>query len=219
MSEEITYGEFGRRLFETVLHEERIEESIATLLGDRISLGPIGAGPGRVLAKVTVEGTIGRPVAEALEGDFVAFLVRLPVQVDFDLDIAVDVHRFHVDMVVPLRLTARAATPLTIVSEITVPTEDELEVEVTVDRRSTAVLRKVAGIDMELRRFLLRYVTRELQKEHVVRATRIPLGEVIDAAWPTISAQFLTPLGASDRGFAEDGLGQPHSDAPTPGAT
>jgi hypothetical protein len=38
---------------------------------------------------------------------------------------------------------------------------------------------------------LLRYVTRELDKEHVRRATRIPLDEVIDAAWPSISAQFL----------------------------
>ena len=191
MSQEITYGEFGRRLFETVLHERRIEDAIATVLGDRITLGPIGAGPGRVLAKVTVDGTIGRPVASALPGDFVAFEVRLPVAVDFDLDIAVDVHRFHADVVVPLRLTARAATPLTIVCDIAVPAEDELEIDVRVDRRSTEMLRRVAGIDAELRRFVLRYLTRELDKEHVRRATRIPLDEVIDAAWPSISAQFL----------------------------
>src|SRR5205085_6620771 len=105
----VSYAEFGRRLFETVLHERRIEDVVATVLGDRISLGPFGAGPGRVLAKVTANGTIGRPVAEALPGDFVAFDVPLPVQVDFDLDLAVDVHRFHADIVVPLRLTALAA--------------------------------------------------------------------------------------------------------------
>jgi hypothetical protein len=191
VSQEITYGEFGRRLFETVLHERRIEDAIATVLGDRITLGPIGAGPGRVLAKVTADGAIGRPVARALPGDFVAVEVRLPVQVAFDLDIAVDVHRFHADVVVPLRLTARAATPLSIVWDIAVPDEDELEIDVRVERRSTAMLRRVAGIDAELRRFMLRYVTRELDKEHVRRATRIPLDEVIDAAWPSISAQFL----------------------------
>jgi hypothetical protein len=191
VNDHITYGEFGRRLFETVLHERRIEDTVAAVLGDRISLGPIGAGPGRVLAKVTVDGTIGRPVAQAIPGDFVAFLVRLPVQVDFDLDIAVDVHRFHVDMVVPLRLTARAVTPLTIACDVEAPREEELELDIRVDRRSTAVLRRVAGIDAELRRFMLRYVTRELEKEHVQRATRIPLDEVIDAAWPSISAQFL----------------------------
>ena len=39
---EITYEEFGRRLFEQVLHAQRIEESIATVLGDRIELGPFG---------------------------------------------------------------------------------------------------------------------------------------------------------------------------------
>ena len=195
MSQEITYGEFGRRLFETVLHERRIEDAIATVLGDRITLGPIGAGPGRVLAKVTVDGTIGRPVASALPGDFVAFEVRLPVQVDFDLDIAVDVHRFHADVVVPLRLTARAATPLTIVCDIAVPARGRARDRRT--RRPAQHRRCCAGspgIDAELRRFVLRYVTRELDKEHVRRATRIPLDEVIDAAWPSISRSSCEPL-------------------------
>jgi hypothetical protein len=202
VSGEITYGEFGRQFFSTVLHERRIEDSLAAVLGDRISLGPIGAGPGRVLAKVTADGTIGRPVAEAVPGDFVSFRVLLPVKVDFDLDIAVDVHRFRVDLVVPLHLTARAAAPLTIAWDIVTPHEDELEVEVRVDRRSTAVLRKVANIDVELRRFMLRYVARELEKEHVQRATRIRLDEVIDAAWPAISAQFLDsrPVGSGRSG-------------------
>ena len=190
---EITYEDFGRELFRQVLHAERIEESMATVLGDRIELGPFGAGPGRFLAKVRATGVIGRPRATPLPGPMVAFRVRLPIDVTFDLDIAVDVHTFRADVVVPLTLTARAAAPLTIVWDITPPALGEMDVLVRVDRRRTELLRRVAGIDEELRRFMLRYVTRELQKEHVVRATHIHLGEVIDAAWPMISAQFLEP--------------------------
>ena len=190
---EITYEEFGRELFRQVLHAERIEDSIATVLGDRIELGPFGAGPGRFLAKVRAVGTIGRPRAMPLPGPMVAFRVKLPIDVRFDLDLAVDVHTFHADVVVPLTLTARAAAPLTIVWDITPPSIGEMDVLVAVDRRRTGLLRRVAGIDEELRRFMLRYVTRELQKEHVVRATHIHLGEVIDASWPMISAQFLEP--------------------------
>ena len=190
---EITYEAFGRRLFEQVLHAERIEESIATVLGDRIEIGPFGAGPGRFLAKVRAVGTIGRPRASLLPGPMVAYRVRLPIDVTFDLDIAVDVHTFRADVVVPLTLTARAASPLTIVWDITPPAAGEMDVLVSGDRRRTELLRRVAGIDEELRRFMLRYVTRELQKDHVVRATHIHLGEVIDAAWPMISAQFLEP--------------------------
>ncbi len=190
---EISYAEFGRRLFDQVLHAERIEESIATVLGDRIELGPFGAGPGRFLAKVRALGTIGRPRAVPLPGDLVAFRVHLPIDVTFDLDIAVDVHTFRAVLEVPLTLTARAAEPLTIVWDISPPHPDEMDVRVQVDRRSSDLLRRVAGIDEELRRFMVRYVTRELGKEHVVRATRIHLGEVIDAAWPMVSAQFLEP--------------------------
>jgi hypothetical protein len=187
----ISYEEFGRGLFEQVLHAERIEESIATVLGDRISLGPFGAGPGRFLAKVKALGTIGRPVATPLPGAGVAFRVLLPIDVTFDLDIAVDVHTFRAALEVPLTLTARPAAPLTIVWDIAPPDLEEMQVQVEVDRRSSELLRRVAGIDEELRRFMLRYVTRELQKEHVVRATHIPLGAVVDAAWPMVSAQFL----------------------------
>ena len=190
---EITYEEFGRRLFQQVLHAQRIEESIATVLGDRIELGPFGAGPGRFLAKVRALGTIGRPRATAMPGPMVAYRVLLPIDVTFDLDIAVDVHSFHADLVVPLTLTARAAAPLTIVWDITPPHLAEMDVRVRVDRRSSELLRRVAGIDEELRRFMLRYITRELGKEHVERATHIHLGEVIDASWPMISAQFLEP--------------------------
>jgi hypothetical protein len=190
---EITYEEFGRRLFQEVLHAERIEESIATVLGDRIELGPFGAGPGRFLAKVRAVGTIGRPRATPIPGPMVAYRVLLPIDVTFDLDIAVDVHTFRAALAVPLTLTARAAEPLTIVWDITPPRLEEMSVRVEVDRRSSELLRRVAGIDEELRRFMRRYVVRELEKDHVERATHIHLGAVIDAAWPMISAQFLEP--------------------------
>lgn len=190
---EITYGEFGVQLFRQVLHAQRVAESIRTVLGDTIEIGPIGAGPGRFLAKVTALGHIGAPIAEPVPGHFVAYLITLPIDVDFDLDLGVDLHHFHCELKVPLKLTARAAAPLTIVWDITPPEAKDLIVDVRVDKRRTAVLRKVAGIDEELRRFMGRYIARELQKEHVIRATHIHLGEVIDAAWPMISAQFLSP--------------------------
>lgn len=191
--EEISYEDFGRNLFEQVLHARRIEEAIATVLGDRIELGPFGAGPGRFLAKVKATGTIGQPIATPLPGPLVAYRVLLPIDVAFDLDIAVDVHTFHCDLEVPLTLTARPTAPLTILWDITPPALEEMTVQVRVDRRSTELLRRVAGIDEELRRFMLRYITRELEKEHVVRATQIHLGGVIDAAWPMISAELFQP--------------------------
>ena len=185
------YEDFGRALFHRVLHRERIEEAVATVLGDRIEVGPIGAGPGRRFATIRAVGTIGRPRAEPLRGELVAYRVTLPIEVDFDLDLAVDLHRFRAEVQVPLRLIAAAEAPLTIALDIVPPSEEELVVEVRVDKRRTAVLRRLAGIDDELRGFLCRYVARELQKDHVVRASKIHLDEVIDVAWPLISQMYL----------------------------
>ena len=186
-----TYEEFGRELFHRVLHPERIEDAVATVLGDRIEVGPIGAGPGRRFATIRAVGTIGRPRADPLEGELVAYRVTLPIDVDFDLDLGVDLHRFRAVVQVPLRLTATALEPLTMALDIAPPSEEELVVDISVDKRRTAVLRRLAGIDDELRGFLCRYVARELQKDHVVRASRIHLDEVIDVAWPLISRMYL----------------------------
>ena len=49
-----------------VLHQDRVMESINRVLGAEFSLGPIGAGPGRKVAKVTANGTFGKVYGEAL---------------------------------------------------------------------------------------------------------------------------------------------------------
>src|SRR3954447_10042872 len=108
MAPDLTYEEFGRQLFEQVLHPERIEDAVATVLGDRIEVGPFGAGPGRRFETIRAVGTIGHPRAEPLPGELVKYRVPLPITVDFDLDLGVDLHRFRAGVLVPLQLTASA---------------------------------------------------------------------------------------------------------------
>ena len=49
----IGYDEFGMRFMDLVLHRDRVMESVNRVLGEEFHLGPIGAGPGRKVAKVT----------------------------------------------------------------------------------------------------------------------------------------------------------------------
>lgn len=53
------------------------------------------------------------------------------------------------------------------------------------------MLQRVAGLEEELRRFLLRVVEKELAKPHVVKATRIDFATLVDNAWPALADQFL----------------------------
>ena len=194
----ISYDEFGMRFMNLVLHRDRVMESINRVLGDEIHLGPIGAGPGRKVAKVTANGTFGTAYGEALT-DVVGYRVNLPVHVDFDLDLGVDMLRFSAEVLLPLRLTMELVEPLTILWHITPPDPDDVVMTVVSDSRRATVLQKLTGLDGELRRFIVRFVDRELEKPHVRKAMTIDLVTLIDNAWEHIAEQFM-PNGPEDRG-------------------
>ncbi|MCW2786531.1 MAG: hypothetical protein JWP74_3048 [Marmoricola sp.] len=193
----IGYDEFGMRFMTMVLHRDRVMESINRVLGDEFQLGPIGAGPGRKVAKVTANGTFGKAYGEAL-ADVVGYEVNLPVDVAFHLDLGVDMLRFNAEVVLPLRLTMELVEPLTILWHITAPDPDDVTMTVASDSRRASVLQKLTGLDGELRRFIVRFVDRELEKPHVQKAMRIDLVTLIDNAWEHIADQFL-PNEPADR--------------------
>lgn len=190
----MSYEQFGVNFIRMVLHEQRVLESINRLLGEKIELGPMGAGPGRVFAKARATGWFQGTHGRAVVDDLLAYRVFLPIVVDFEIEIAKDVHQFRADVVVPLLLTVRVEAPLTIIWDIAPPIEDEVSISVETDKRRSAALQRITGLDAELRRFLIRVIEKELDKPHVRRATRIDMVPVIDAAWPVIADQFLPQL-------------------------
>lgn len=190
---------FGANFMRLVLHRQRILDSIERVLGEELTLGPIGAGPGRVFARITAKGTFGKTTGEDLpDPETIGYRVFLPIAVTFDLDLRVDSLTFEADVLLPLTLRMYVEEPLTVVWDITVPSEDEVQMTLKADKRRSAALQKVAGLDAELRRFIIKFVAKELDKPHVRKAMRIDLVSVIDAAWPKIAAQFL-PNGPEDR--------------------
>jgi hypothetical protein len=195
------------RFMDLVLHRDRVMESINRVLGEAFELGPIGAGPGRKVAKVTASGTFGKAYGEALP-DVVGYNVNLPVNVTFHLDLGVDMMRFDAAVLLPLRLTMELVEPLTILWHIAPPSPDDVAIDVQSDNRRAAVLQKLTGLDGELRRFIVRFVERELEKPHVRKAMRIDLVTLIDNAWEHIAEQFM-PSTPEDRG-------RPVRDEPSP---
>lgn len=201
---EMTYAEFGENFMRMVLHRQRVLASIDRVLGEKIELGPIGAGPGRVFAKVRATGWFQPTSGVEIPGELLAYRVILPIDVDFEIEIARDVNRFRAKVLIPLTLNVRVQRPLTILWDITGPREDEVSISVETDKRRSAVLQKVAGLDAELRRFLMRVVEVELDKPHVRRATRLDMRDLIAGAWPAIADQFLPVDGTPDSEVARD---------------
>lgn len=209
------YADFGAAFLRAILPKERILRSIDRLVGDRIELGPIAAGPGRVFAKARATGIFQPTFGEEVPGPLLSYRVFLPVEVDFELDIAVDVHRFHATLIVPLMLTLRTERPALLVWDLTLPLAEEVELSVGTAKRRSQVLQRVAGLDQELRRFLLRVIEKELAKEHIQRALTLDLPTLVDGAWEALADQFLPPLPGRDEHSPYADPGQ----APLPGLT
>jgi hypothetical protein len=193
-----TYEQFGVSWIHRVLHKERILRTVDQVLGDQIALGPIGAGPGRAFASVSFVGTYRPTTGELVPGELLTYAIDLPISVVFDLDLPLDRLTFNAEVVVPLLLEVHTEAPLRLRLELTTPSEDQIGLELTTDTRRGAMLRKVAGLDAELRRFLLKVLDTELAKAYVRKATYLDMEQLIDGAWPAFTAQFL-PRAPEDR--------------------
>jgi len=175
----IGYGEWGERFFEAAVTEERVLAGVNAMAGQQINFGPLGVGPGRI-AKVTAVGEIGTASGRRTSTDPVQFDVLLPVKLEFKLDLGVDVHHFDADVEVPLRLVARARDDLAIVIDIEPPTKDDLTVGLKAKGMRATVTQYAANVDGELRRFIAKYVGRELEKPKIVAARVVDIGAAIE---------------------------------------
>ncbi len=178
----IPYAEFGERFFSHAVTEARIVGALSGIAGDRIEFGPIGAGPGKI-AKVSAEGEVGVASASPIDGEHVAFRLTIPVALDLHIDLGLDQHTFHATLDVGLSLTARAAEPLRVVIEVDPPTSRDVTVKLESERVRSEVLRRVAGVDAEIRRFVAKYIAREIDKPHIRAARDIDVAARIDSAW------------------------------------
>lgn len=198
MSGAISYETFGVHWIRRVLDRDRVLATIDDVLGDQIALGPIAAGPGRTFASISFVGTFGPTSGVEVPGDKLTYAIELPVAVVFHVDLGIDRLTFEADVVVPLELVVHTEAPLRLRLELRTPTPDEIGLELRTATRRGRVLRRIAGLDAELRRFLITVLDTELAKPYVQRATHLDMDLLIGEAWPALTAQFL-PTGPADR--------------------
>ena len=138
------------------------------------------------MVKVTARGEIGAAVGERVADDPVAFRVRLPVSLEFAIDLGVDTHRFVADIVVPLELTARAHDDLSIVLDVVPPTGQQVVCRLKAQGIRASITQHAANVEGELRRFVATYVSREIDKPYVVAARTIDVSGAIDQAMSSL---------------------------------
>jgi hypothetical protein len=181
-AEVVSYERWGVDFFVEAVSRERILAAVNTIAGQPIDVGPIGVGPGRI-AKVRAYGELGAAAAERLDTAAISYRVELPVDLTFELDLQVETHTYHAQLLVPLILTAHALSGRRVHVEITPPRPSEVQVRVRAEGLRASITQRVANVEGELRRFVAKYVAREVTKPHIESARRIDVAAAIDRAW------------------------------------
>ena len=118
---------------------------------------PIAQGPGGI-AKVSANVKVGEPRVTRRLGESITFVVHIPLSIDLLLDLRLDKQRFVVAGDIALRATARAAEPLLLTVDVAKPRPSDITVNVSSKSIRGEVLRILAGVDGEIRRFIAQYV-------------------------------------------------------------
>lgn len=181
----MTYEEFGRHFFEVAVTEDRVGGAIGSIAGDAFEMGPIGQGPGKI-AKVTAKVRIMDPRVTREVGELITFAIRIPLEIDMVVDLRIDRPKFMVFGEIALSATARAAAPLLLILDVAKPRASDISIHVTSTSLRGEVLRIVAGVDAEIKRFIAAHVSREIDSPASQKAKTINVANSIDAAWTGI---------------------------------
>ncbi len=196
MSEElIDYASWGERFFATAVTAERVLAGVNVLSGRPIDVGPLGVGPGRI-AKVTANGRIGTATGQRVGSDPVSFHVDLPVTLRFSIDLGMDKQHFDAAITVPLVITARARADLAIVLDVTPPRTAQVVVRLKAQGLRASLTSRAANVEGELRRFVAKYVAKELDKPYVRDATTIDVGAAVERAAGGLGPREESPIAA-----------------------
>lgn len=178
----VTYEEFGRRFFEVAVTPDRVAAAFADIAGSEFAMEPISQGPGGI-AKVSANVKIREPRVTRKLGDLITFVIHIPLSIDLLLDLRLDKQRFMVAGDIALRATARAAEPLLLIIDVAKPRPSDITVNVSSKSIRGEVLRILAGVDGEIRRFIAQYVSAEIDSPKSQAAQVINVAEQLDSTW------------------------------------
>lgn len=173
-------GEAGRAVAEQVCDPatvrslatpERAVRVIGGLIGDRVTFGPVPAGP-HDMATAYAEGAVGRLTARREGGQLV--VVRVPVSLDLTVVIGTRTIPADVELLVRVGLVARAA-PDAVEIDVEPVRYEDIDADIRTCGVGGVFLRRLGDLDTEIRHHVGVYVSTVLATPEAVAECRIPL--------------------------------------------
>lgn len=126
---------------------------------------------------------IQKPRVTRHVGETITFSIRIPLEIDMIIDLRIDRPQFMVFGEIALRASAVAAEPLLLILDVKKPRPSDISIHVTSKSLRAEVLRILAGVDAEIKRFIAAHVAGEIDSPESEKAKVIDVGDRLDAAW------------------------------------
>ena len=183
--EHISFEEFGRNFIREVVTADRIASTIASVVGERIEVGPMAAGPADA-ARGSLRGQLAgvdvSPVSDAG-----ADPMRFSAVVRLDCTLAVKApainKRYRGQLSIPLLLEVHTAAPLRLVIDVEPPEPADVGVELEAKDRSGRLIQLFGNIDGEVRERAAAEVARRAEAPEARRHREIDVLAMVDEVW------------------------------------
>jgi hypothetical protein len=184
-NERISFDQFGRNFLREVVTADRVAATIASVVGERIEMGPMAAGP-RDAAQASLRGKLA-DVDVSLVGEGRADALRFSALVRLECTLAVKApvlnKRYRGVLTIPLMLDVRTASPLRIVIDVEPPAPADIGVELEAKDRSGRLIQILGNIDGEVRTRAAAEVARRVESPEARRHREIDVLAMVDDVW------------------------------------
>jgi hypothetical protein len=187
-TEHISFDQFGRNFMREVVTAERVAATIASVVGDRIEVGPMAAGP-RDAAQATLRGRLvdvdvsSADDAAAVDGEVMRFTALVRIDCTLSVKAPVLNKRYRGTLTIPLVLHVRTAPPVRLVIDVDPPSPPDIGVELESGNRSGRLIQVLGNIDGEVRTQAAAEVAQRVESPEARGKREINVLAMVDEVW------------------------------------
>jgi len=182
--EDISFDQFGRNFMREVVTADRVAATIATVVGERIEMGPMAAGP-RDAASATMRGKLADVDVSPgpAHDDTLHFSALVRLECTLLVKASLINKRYRGGLTIPLQLDVRTASPLRLVIDVAPPAPADIGVELESKDRSGRMIQVLGNIDGEVRTRAAAEVARRVEAPEARRHREINVLAMVDDVW------------------------------------
>ncbi len=169
-------------MLQSVARPNRVAEVIEEIVGERIEVGPVHAGPGGLVC-VTATGRPGKVRAEVCDGEDWDVAVEVPITLRLRADFAGVIGRFAAAVRVRMRVELALEDPCAVFVRTEEVGEEQVDIRVRAVDAPARLLGRLGDVRSLLVEHVVAYIGDLLTSPEIREVRRIDVARVIERAW------------------------------------